>query len=118
MGTVGLFFGKELLGIYSDDKAVIAFGYRRMLVIFTTYFLCGVMDVMVGSIRGMGYSIMPMIVSLLGACGLRIVWIFSIFKMNPTPEVLYVSYPVSWFITFSVHVICFIFIYHKLVSAD
>ena len=118
MGTVGLFFGKELLGIYSDDKAVIAFGYRRMLVIFTTYFLCGIMDVMVGSIRGIGYSIMPMIVSLLGACGLRIVWIFSIFKMNPTPEVLYVSYPVSWFITFSVHVICFIFIYHKLVSAD
>lgn len=118
MGTVALFFGKELLGIYSDDKAVIAFGYRRMLVIFTTYFLCGVMDVMVGSIRGMGYSIMPMIVSLLGACGLRIVWIFSIFKMNPTPELLYVSYPVSWFITFSVHVICFIFIYHKLVSTD
>ena len=118
MGTVALFFGKELLGIYSDDKAVIAFGYRRMLVIFTTYFLCGMMDVMVGSIRGMGYSIMPMIVSLLGACGLRIVWIFSIFKMNPTPELLYVSYPVSWFITFSVHVICFIFIYHKLVSAD
>ena len=118
MGIAGLFFGKELLGIYSGDKEVIAFGYRRMLVIFTTYFLCGMMDVMVGSIRGMGYSIMPMIVSLLGACGLRIVWILSVFKMNPTLEVLYVSYPVSWFITFSVHVICFIFFYHKLVSTN
>ncbi len=114
MGSMGLFFGKELLGIYSDDSNVIAFGYRRMVVIFSTYFLCGTMDVMVGSLRGMGYSIMPMIVSLLGACGLRIIWIFSIFKMNHTPEVLYISYPVSWFITFSVHVLCFILVYRKI----
>ena len=114
MGFFGLAFGKQLLSVYSKESEVILFGYRRMLIIFSTYFLCGVMDVMVGSIRGMGYSIMPMIVSLIGACGLRVVWIFTIFSFQRTPEILYMSYPVSWFITFTVHVICFIFVYRKM----
>ncbi len=106
MGLLGLAFGSELLGIYSTDPAVIAFGLRRMAIIFPTYFLCGVMDVMVGSLRGMGFSIMPMTVSLLGACVFRIIWIMTIFAINHTPEFLYVSYPISWFITATVHLIC------------
>ena len=110
MGLGGLFFGKELLSLYATETEVIAFGLRRMKIIFSTYFLCGVMDVMVGSIRGMGYSVMPMIVSLLGACGLRILWIFTIFSGHRTPEMLYLSYPVTWMITFLAHVICFIII--------
>ena len=106
MGLFGFAFGSELLGIYSTDPAVIAFGLRRMAIIFPTYFLCGVMDVMVGSLRGMGFSIMPMTVSLLGACVFRIIWIMTVFAINHTPEFLYVSYPISWFITAAVHLIC------------
>ena len=107
MGFTGLYFAKDLLSIYSTDSQGIAYGYQRLLIIFASYFLCGVMDVMVGSIRGMGYSIMPMIVSLLGACGLRVVWIFTVFTFYRTPQVLYISYPVTWTVTFLVHFVCF-----------
>lgn len=110
LGLLGYVFGNPLLHIYSDDEAVVAFGLRRMKIIFTTYFLCGTMDVCVGSLRGMGFSIMPMIVSLLGACGLRILWIFTVFKLNPTPEMLYISYPISWGITTAVHLACYVIV--------
>lgn len=116
MGLTALYFGRPLLSIYSNDEQVIAFGLVRMSIIFITYFLCGTMDVMVGSLRGMGYSIMPTIVSLLGACGFRIVWIFTVFTIYRTPDILYYSYPVSWFITFSVHFICFVIVYRKCLS--
>lgn len=106
MGLTGWAFGNKLLSIYSTDEAVIGFGLRRMAIIFPTYFLCGVMDVMVGSLRGMGFSIMPMTVSLLGACVFRIVWIMTVFAANHTPEILYASYPISWSITATVHLIC------------
>ena len=106
MGLGAFAFGRQLLGIYSKEEAVIAFGLRRMAIIFPTYFLCGIMDVAVGSLRGMGFSIMPMTVSLLGACGFRIIWIMTVFAANHTPEVLYISYPISWLITFLVHMIC------------
>lgn len=110
MGGASVIFGRQLLSIYTDkaDAAqVVAFGLRRLNVIMLSYFLCGVMDVMVGSIRGMGYSIMPMIVSLMGACIFRIIWIFTIFRVINTPECLYYSYPISWLLTFTVHMICF-----------
>ncbi|MCR4749782.1 MAG: MATE family efflux transporter [Lachnospiraceae bacterium] len=106
MGLGAFAFGRQLLGIYSKEEAVITFGLRRMAIIFPTYFLCGIMDVAVGSLRGMGFSIMPMTVSLLGACGFRIIWIMTVFAANHTPEVLYISYPISWLITFLVHMIC------------
>jgi len=118
MGIGGLFIGRQLLSIYSDDALVISYGLRRMNIIFSTYFLCGCMDVMVGSLRGMGYSIMPMIVSLLGACGLRVLWIFTVFAMNKTPETLYISYPITWTVTFVVHFICFCVAYKKLQSTE
>ena len=107
MGFGGLYFANELLSVYSTDKEVIAYGYERLWIIFSTYFLCGVMDVLVGSIRGMGYSILPMIVSLLGACGLRVVWIFTVFAHYRTPGILYNSYPVTWTVTLLVHLVCF-----------
>ena len=110
MGTVGIILGHQLLGIYTNDAEAIAFGLRRMAVIFSTYFLCGTMDVVVGSLRGMGFSIMPMIVSLLGACGFRIVWILTVFANNPTPEILFYSYPISWAITTLVHILCYNFV--------
>ena len=113
MGFAGLYFANELLSIYSTDASVVAYGYQRLFIILSTYFMCGVMDVMVGSIRGMGYSIMPMIVSLLGACGLRVVWIFTVFAFYRSPQVLYISYPVTWTVTFLVHFVCFMMGYKE-----
>lgn len=107
LGGLSVLFGSELLSLYSTDPLVIAYGLRRIQIIMLTYFLCGLMDSIVGSIRGMGYSIMPMIVSLLGACAFRIVWIYTIFTVIHTPECLYISYPISWLLTFTVHLICY-----------
>lgn len=113
MGYTGLYIGNDLLRIYSSDAEVISFGMLRMKIIFSTYFACGLMDVAVGSIRGMGYSVLPMIVSLLGACGLRILWIYTVFAQHRTLSVLYISYPVTWTITFCVHLVCFILIFGR-----
>lgn len=113
MGLAGWYFGRPLLSIYTDDRAVIEYGLRRMAIIFPTYFLCGLMEVVVGSLRGMGFSIMPMTVSLLGACGFRILWIMTVFAADHTPEILYVSYPISWFITALVHLICLLTVARK-----
>lgn len=112
-GLLVLFFNKPLLGLYSSEPEVIHFGFERMKIILTTYFLCGLMDVLVGSIRGLGASITPMIVSLLGACGLRILWILTVFQVSPTLNTLYLSYPVSWLVTAIAHFICFVLIYNK-----
>lgn len=113
-GGFNVLFGNQLLSLYSSEAEVISFGYRRVLIIMWTYFLCGQMDVIVGSLRGMGYSIMPMIVSLLGACAFRIVWIFTIFQWIRTPECLYISYPISWILTFSVHMCCYFIVTRKM----
>lgn len=109
LGGLTVLFGESLLGFYSGKEDVIVAGMIRLQIICGTYFLCGLMDVMVGILRGLGYSVMPMIVSLIGACGLRLVWIFTIFQVEQyhTTTMLYLSYPVTWIITFSVHVICY-----------
>lgn len=116
MGNAAVFFGNELLGIYSSSSDVIAAGMQRLTIICTTYALCGIMDVLVGSLRGMGYSIMPMIVSLIGACGLRIIWLFTFFRMEQfhSPEMIYITYPVSWIITIAAHVICYAAVKSKM----
>ena len=114
LGNGSYLFGRQLLGIYSSDPEVIAYGLLRMSYLCIPYFLCGNMDVMVGSLRGMGYSIMPMLVSLAGACVIRVIWIYTIFRMNHTLETLFTSYPISWIITAVVHLICFMIAYRKL----
>ena len=114
MGNGAYFFGKTLLSIYSSEADVIAYGLLRMSVICVTYCLCGIMDVMVGSIRGLGYSILPMIVSLAGACGFRIIWIYTVFQKEQTLMCLYTSYPISWALTALVHVICFVIIFKRV----
>jgi len=112
-GWTAFFLGRPLLSIYSKTPAVIDAGLVRMSVICTTYALCGMMDVMVGVLRGLGYSVMPMIVSLAGACGLRILWIATVFQIEQyhTIFTVYVSYPISWVITFAAHVVCFIVVW-------
>ena len=116
LGNAATFFGQVLLGIYTTSPAVIEAGLVRMRIDCTTYALCGMMDVMVGGLRGIGYSVMPMLVSLVGACGLRLVWIATIFQVPQfhTIQVLYLSYPVSWIITLSVHVLCFLWAMRRL----
>ena len=108
VGGGSYLFGENLLRFYSTDAEVIGYGMLRMGYIAIFYFMCGIMDVMVGGLRGLGYSVMPMIVSLLGACGLRILWIFTIFAQHRTLDTLYISYPITWAITASVHVICYV----------
>lgn len=108
--------GRPLLSIYTSGEASIEAGLRRMVYVCGTYFLCGVMEVLVGSLRGMGYSVTPMIVSLLGACGLRLVWLATVFQIEQyhTPDTVYLSYPVSWVITVAAHVVCFFICRHRL----
>ena len=109
IGCAAYFAGEVLLSIYDDDPAVIEFGMVRMQIICLTYFFCGIMDVMGGLMRGLGYSIMPMIVSLLGACAFRVIWIYTFFAWNPTLMCLYTSYPISWVLTAAAHAVCFFF---------
>lgn len=120
LGWTAYFFGRQLLSIYSSGAAVIEAGMVRIGVVCVTYALCGMMDVMVGSLRGLGYSVMPMIVSMLGACGLRLVWIATVFQIDRfhTPFIIYLSYPVTWIITFSVHLICFFIVRRKYGKVD
>ena len=114
MGNLAYIFGHTLLSFYAPGKEeVIQYGLDRMKVICTLYCTCGIMDVLVGFLRGLGYGIMPMIVSLIGACGLRIVWIYTVFQYNHTLKVLYMSYPVTWIITASAHLICLMIIWRK-----
>lgn len=116
LGNAAVFFGHPLLSMYTSSPEVMEAGMKRLRIICGTYALCGMMDVMVGSLRGLGYSVMPMIVSLVGACGLRLLWIFTFFRMEAfhTTNSLYMTYPVSWLITFLTHVICFLIVRRKL----
>ncbi len=110
MGNAMYLFGKPLLGLYNSDPAVIQWGMQRLLYMLPLYCLCGMMDCMVGTLRGVGYSIMPMIVSLTGACLFRVVWIVTIFAAPEyhTLDVLYLSYPLSWALTFGTHLVCYL----------
>ena len=106
--------GDPLLHIYSQDPEVIAYGIQRFSVVSVTYFLCGMMDVGSGVVRGLGYSIMPMLVSMVGACVFRVIWIFTVFRMYHTLFTLYVSYPISWVLTVIAHLVCYLVVRRKI----
>lgn len=109
LGNLAVFFGETLLGIYSPSAEVITAGMMRVRIICSVYALCGVMDVLVGALRGIGYSIIPMIVSLVGACGLRLLWIATVFRIPEYHSLttVYISYPITWTITLTVHAVTF-----------
>ena len=118
LGNLAHLFGEPLLSIYitpesnapaqmAAAKEAVATGMERLLVISVPYFLCGIMEVICGTLRGVGMSITPMVVSIIGACGLRILWIATVFQRYHEMRVLYLSYPVSWTITAAVHFLCF-----------
>ncbi len=110
MGGGAVIYGRQLLGIYSSDPEVIDYGMQRLRLVSGPYFICGLMDVMVGGLRGMGCSVIPMFVSLTGACALRVVWIFTVFVSYRSLSTLYVSYPVTWSVTFLAHVVCYLLV--------
>lgn len=115
-GISAWYFGESLLSIYiTDSPEAIAYGMIRLAYICLPYFLCGLMDVSTGALRGMGASIAPMVISVLGVCGIRIGWISTIFQMPQfhTPQCLYFSYTISWSITFLVQLASFLRIYRK-----
>jgi len=118
LGNLVYLFGRPLLSIYDSNPEVIQYGLNRMLYLCCPYFLCGVMEIFVGSMRGMGSSIVPMIVSLMGACVFRIVWIYTVFAHFHTLPVLYISYPVSWIVTAAVHLVCYIFTRKRLIQTE
>lgn len=115
LGEISYIFGRELLGIYiPKDLVAIEFGLKRLAVVGRLYFLCGIMEVMTGVLRGMGYSFTSMIISLFGACFLRIVWIYTIFAKVHTLTNLYISYPVSWTLVIAVDIFVYYIIMKKL----
>lgn len=120
-GFLAFFFGEQLLSIYITDSAeAIQYGLTRLAYISLPYFLCGLMEVSTGALRGMGSSLSPMIISILGVCGVRIVWIYTIFGMEQfhTLECLYFSYVVSWTFTLLLQFAVFFLIYKKHVKED
>ena len=118
LGGGAVLAGTQLLHFYSSDAAVVAAGYERLRVICGTYLLCGIMDTLASSLRGLGYSVLPMVVSLVGSCLLRLVWIATIFQLNRTPFMLYISYPISWVLTAAVHLACLLVVRHKMKNKE
>ncbi len=119
-GNLAYFFGESLLSIYDPRPEIIAPGLTRMQMVCCFYFLCGLMDSIVGTIRGMGYAVAPTVVSMLGACGLRILWISTVFQLPAfhSEAMLFISYPISWGITFAAHFVCYIFMRRKYPKED
>ena len=109
-------FGSELMHIYTKSADVVACGVDIMLYTTVTYFLCGIMDLFPGALRGMGHSAVPMILSVIGTVGTRIVWIYLVFPYHRALDFLFISYPVSWLLTIIMQVICFYFVCKKEIS--
>ena len=116
LGVAAYGFGHQLLSIYiTDSQEAISYGLTRMACVCLPYFLCGIMDVSTGALRGMGASFAPMLISILGVCGMRIGWIYTVFQMPQyhTPEGLYISYPISWVLTFGAQMVAFLIVYRR-----
>lgn len=117
LGGGAYLFGPELLQIYTSDPEVIQCGMEILLYTTVTYFLCGLMDLFPGALRGIGHSAVPMILSVIGTVGTRIVWIFWIFPSHRSLDILFISYPASWIITILLQVICFWFVRKKMYAS-
>ncbi|RHV66514.1 MATE family efflux transporter [Clostridium sp. OM02-18AC] len=117
MGTFAYAFGPQVLGVYTEEEEVIRYGMEILSITTIPYFLCGIMDLFPGSLRGMGHSGVPMILSVLGTVGTRLIWIFGVFPQHRSLYVLFISYPASWFITIVMQVLCFYFVRKKVWAA-
>ncbi len=116
LGCGAYFAGRPLLSIYTSDPEVIEYGLARILMICVPYCTCGIMNVLVGAMRGLGSSITPMVVSIFGVCVLRVVWIYTVFAKFPTWNVLFLSYPVTWVVTALIEIVCFFIIKKRAIK--
>ena len=114
LGSVFYLLGPYLGKFYTTDPEVIKYALNRMRYVCLLYFICGLMDVLVGFLRGIGYSIIPMIVSLIGVCALRVIWIYTIFAQEKTLDSLYISYPISWTVTVITLVLLILYFFPKV----
>ena len=114
LGGGSYIFGSQILRIYTENEEVIHCGMEILSYTTLTYFLCGFMDLFPGAMRGMGFSAAPMMLSIVGTVGTRIVWIFGIFPRYRSLSVLFISYPVSWILTIAMQVVCFFIVRRKV----
>ena len=112
LSVLAVYFGPQLLGIYSPSAEVVAAGMVRLRWIALFYGLDAIMDVIVGSLRGVGYNILPMLVTLMGACASRLIWLSTVFRLPAYHriEMVYIVYPLSWVLTATTHLICYFFV--------
>ena len=119
MGLIAFIFRYPLLGIYlPGEDAQISYGVNRMMIITLTYFTCGLMDVLTGSIRGLGNSFIPMVITVLGVCGIRIAWVYTVFAAFPYQQILYISYPISWVVSFFIQLGAYFIILNKITKKN
>lgn len=116
LGGLAFFFSRQVLSIYTKNPVDIDYGWQIMSITTFTYFLCGMMDLIPGAMRGLGHSTVPMILSIIGTVGTRIVWIFGFFPHHHTLRFLFISYPGSWILTITLQVICFYFVRRKVMG--
>lgn len=118
LGCVVYLFGPQILHIYTSEADVISCGMEILSITTIPYFLCGIMDLFPGSLRGMGYSAVPMVLSVIGTVGTRILWIYGFFPHNRSLFFLFISYPGSWIITIVMQVICYLYVRKRCVGAQ
>lgn len=116
LGGGAYLFGAQIMRIYTQDPKVIACGLEILAITTVPYFLCGIMDLFPGALRGMGYSAVPMILSVIGTVGTRIFWIFAAFPQHRSLYFLFISYPGSWAATIVMQVICFYFVRKRCIN--
>ncbi len=110
LGGAVCLFSKPLLGIYSTDPEVIKYGAQRMMLVALPHFICGAMGVFTGVLRGLGSSVTPMLITVFGTCVLRVAWVYTAFPLNPTWQMLFLSYPISWLVTGLIQFAAFLFV--------
>ena len=110
LGCGAYFFGAEILQIYTEEADVIQCGVEILSITTVPYFLCGIMDLFPGALRGMGYSAVPMVLSIIGTFGMRVLWIFAFFPQHRSLYFLFISYPASWIATIVMQVVCYYFV--------
>ena len=114
IGTAVYVFGPQILSVYTTSPEVVNWGMEVLLYTTVTYFICGIMDLLPGAMRGIGYSAVPMIISIIGTVGIRIIWIYMIFPYHHAIDFLFISYPLSWLITVVMQAVCFYFVRKKV----
>ena len=116
LGVGAYVFGSQILRVYTTETEVIQCGLEILSITTVPYFLCGIMDLIPGALRGMGHSAVPMVLSVIGTVGTRIVWIYGFFPQHRSLHFLFISYPGSWIITIAMQAVCFWFVRKKCVK--